>query len=210
LRERAAGLCRKMIADTGLEAQDTLPVAILPSNESPLVNLPERRRRMFRDRLMGVISTAAAKLAGPDRDAPHNDDEQIVAPNVDSPQLLSLLAQGCATCRGYCCQPGGEHAFIFVETICRYMERNPGQRPRHVLESYLSHIPPKTYHLACLYQGPEGCRLPRKMRSRICNDYLCTGLIQLLSETREPHNPRAFAVASVGGQIRRAALIHSE
>jgi hypothetical protein len=199
-----------MIASNGFNTQDTLPLAILPSNESVVVNIPEKRRRLFRNRLMGMISAAAAKLAGPDRNAPHNDDEHIVAPKVDSPQLLGLLAQGCATCRGDCCQQGADHAFIFVETICRYMTQHPGQRPRHVLESYLSHIGSKSYQNACLYQGPEGCCLPRDMRSRICNDYLCAGLIRLLGETRDQPNPRAFVVSSVGGQIRGAALIHSE
>ena len=102
LLEQAAGLCRRMIASNGFNTQDILPLAILPSNESVVVNIPEKRRRLFRNRLMGVISTAAAKLAGPNRNAPHNDDEQIVASKVNSPQLLGLLAQGCATCRGDC------------------------------------------------------------------------------------------------------------
>ena len=67
-----------MIASNGVNTRDTLPLAILPSNESVVVNVPEKRRRLFRNRLMGVISAAAAKLAGPNRNAPHNDDEQIV------------------------------------------------------------------------------------------------------------------------------------
>ncbi|MCO6456071.1 MAG: hypothetical protein J5I93_12295, partial [Pirellulaceae bacterium] len=43
--------------------QTAWPVAVLPANERRLSNLPEKRRRRFRDHLLRVVSEGAARHA---------------------------------------------------------------------------------------------------------------------------------------------------
>ncbi len=106
-----------------------------------------------------------------------------------------VLANSCALCRGHCCRFGKGHAFIKVETIVRYMQEHPAERPRDVFDAYASRIRQRAFEDSCVYHGPDGCALPREMRDRTCNRYLCDGLHDLLDQREQSDSERAVAVA---------------
>ena len=132
----------------GIDAQH-ITVAVVPANLRKVVNLPERRKRAFRDYLAELIAQAAAVRASSANPPP---GETALDSSPSSPALENLLQRGCATCRGLCCLGGGNHAYLSLETILGYMYKHPKQRPRQVLDAYLSFLPNKAYENSCVYQ----------------------------------------------------------
>lgn len=205
LRNKATALRDSVAKSRKIDAPERIALGILPSNERRVTDLPQKRIRIFRDRLMGIISQAAAIRFGSDPQRPAADTR----PPAESPdnKSMSVLGNACATCGGDCCRQGGDHAFIRVETIVGFMDRRPELRPRHVLQAYMSRLGHKTYDESCVYHGRAGCVLPREMRSQVCNEYLCQGLHQVLDQLPESPQDRTFVVATVGQEIVRAAVI---
>jgi hypothetical protein len=156
------------------DVQTILPV-VVPANLRKIVNLPERRKRAFRNNLMELISKAAAVRAA---SAALPPGETALDSPRPAPELESQLGRGCATCRGRCCNGGGDHAYLSVDTILGYMRNHPKQRPRDVLEAYLSLLPHRAYQDSCVYQTKNGCALPREMRAKISGDFFCEELRQ--------------------------------
>jgi hypothetical protein len=157
----------------GIEHPQAIQPVVVPANMRKIVNLPERRKRAFRSNLMALIAQAAAARA---KSADPPPGETAADSSPSSPALESLLGRGCATCRGRCCNGGGDHAYLSVDTILGYMRNHPKQRPRDVLEAYLSLLPNKAYEGSCVYQTHNGCALPREMRAKISGDYYCEEL----------------------------------
>jgi hypothetical protein len=153
-------------------AEKLLPVPV-PANLRKVGNLPERRKRAFRDYLTGLISQAAA-LRAKSAECPPGDTASDSLPLAS--ELAAQLSRGCATCRGRCCAGGGDHAYLTVDTILGYMRDHPKQRPRAVLEAYLRRLPNRAYEDSCVYQTEQGCALPREMRARISGDFFCEDL----------------------------------
>jgi hypothetical protein len=153
-------------------AEELFPVAV-PANLRKTVNLPERRKGAFRDYLMGLVSQAAA-LRAKSVDRPLGETAADCAPFPTT--LAAQLGRGCAVCRGRCCNGGGDHAYLTVETILGYMRDHPKQRPREVLDAYLTRLPNRAYKDSCIYQTEHGCALPREMRGRISGDFYCEEL----------------------------------
>ena len=150
-----------------------LPVAV-PANLRRIVNLPERRKRAFRDRLMASLSQAAASRASIANRS--SGDQPQPSPVVPPLVFDPLLVRGCAACRGRCCNNGQDHAYQDVPNLEGYMQRHPDQRPRHILENYLSRMANRSYENSCVYHAEAGCVLPHEMRARICNDFYCREL----------------------------------
>ncbi|MCC6127145.1 MAG: hypothetical protein IT426_19460 [Pirellulales bacterium] len=175
-RTRLANLHREREALLlGIGRSDAIQPVVVPANERKIANLPERRKRAFRDFLTEIISQAAALRA---KSAVTPRGETALDSSPVPPELDSLLGRGCATCRGRCCNAGGDRAYLSADTILGYMHHHPEQRPRDVLESYLSLLPNKSYQDACIYQAKNGCALPREMRSKISGDFFCEELRQ--------------------------------
>lgn len=194
LRDRAApGL--------GITEPVAFPLTVLPSFAAPLTNLPERRRRAFRDHLNRVLSQATAR---------ENREEKEAGPPPR--KLLSLPVQtamggGCAACKGFCCREGGNRAYLKVKTLRRYLAAHPQQRPREVLAAYLDRLPKKSMHGSCVFHGREGCTLPREMRSDTCNDYLCDAMEKFRLGKSGTEPIRAFFAAAQKGSIQAASFV---
>ena len=60
------------------------------------------------------------------------------------------------------------------------MAAHPALNDEAVVAAYAAWLPERTLHPGCVYQGEQGCTLPRAMRSAICNAYLCGGLRRAL------------------------------
>lgn len=210
LEEKAQVLKQAAAQAFGVPCGKQMPVAIVPSNERPLVNLPERRRRVFRDRLQRVISKAASQVYGHAPRDPQDAGED--RPDVDAagdpePPHQGLLGAACAICRGHCCAQGGDHAFLHPKAIRRYMARHPEERPRHILDAYLARLGARAYRSSCVYHDVDGCRLPRDMRTSLCNDFLCKGLNEFIYRLDGKEFQQAFAVASEEGRALRIGLL---
>jgi hypothetical protein len=189
LRQIAEAYRDQEAARLGIDQPEMILPVVVPANLRRIVTLPERRKRAFREFLMQLVSQAAALRASKDYteegDSPIFPGEKSGSspgnPVQDSsaaqPSTLEeLLLRGCATCRGRCCNGGGDHAYLDVNALVHYMRRHPKQRPRHVLEAYLSRLPYKAYQNSCIYHRENGCALPREMRSNISRDFFCGAL----------------------------------
>jgi hypothetical protein len=159
----------------GLGDLQSIQPVVVPANLRKIVNLPERRKRAFRAHLNEIIAQAATQRTS-SADPPPGETAADSTP--PEPALASLMGRGCATCRGRCCNGGGDHAYLSVETILGYMQHHPKQRPREVLAAYLSHLPKRAYEDSCVYQTKNGCALPREMRGKISGDFFCEELRQ--------------------------------
>ncbi|HEY5315761.1 MAG TPA: hypothetical protein VIK18_24745 [Pirellulales bacterium] len=181
------------------EAQENAYVAILPAYSATIANLPEKRRRRLRDRVLELIGRTVSKSpAGPVPPAP------AIVPTAGQQRMLG---QACALCQGRCCQNGAEHAWLQVATIRRVLAERPELRPRHVLDEYLSYLPSKTYAGSCVYHTATGCALPRSLRSDTCNNYLCDGLSELLFDLRGSGPRVLVAAATSGSTVQRSQVI---
>lgn len=201
LREAALAL-RGSVAEALRPRGDVL-LAIVPSYENRIVNLPERRRRRFRDHLTSCITEAM--VSGPPAKA---SGDGITAEHYGAD--LPDLAKACATCRGFCCRTGGDRAWIDANTVRRFMAGSPTLRPRDVLRVYLAHVPLRTFRYSCVYHGEQGCALPRVMRADICNTFECAGLQQLRRDltVERPRNPAALLVVAGRGGVVMRSMVH--
>ena len=161
------------------------PLLAVPHNARKLTNLPERRKRSFRDRLNRLIS---AVTEAPD--AQYTGQIQPDPPH----EAGKLLSGACALCAGACCLNGGDRAYLSELTLVRVMQAQPALRPRHLLDLYLSHLGKKTYENACVYQGVKGCVLPAELRSNVCFDYYCPPLQQFKRAFGEDEKPEGAVV----------------
>ena len=130
---------------------------------------------------------------------------------VDLPPSEELagarLGQACGLCRGSCCQSGKEHAYLSSGTLSRVWGHAPEQTADELIASYLAHIPAEVYEDACVFQSATGCGLPRRMRSTICNEFLCRGLRNALGAAGDPAVPHLVVAAMLGPRIVRLALV---
>lgn len=193
--------------EAGVARPEALATVIVPANRTRVVELPAHRKRRFREHLERVVAeTFALREAGalpPGSPVAERGPE----PHTDE---FRLLAGACATCRGKCCKQGGDRAFVDVPTIARYVEAHPDATAAEVIAAYVAPLGGRTYERACVFQGERGCRLPREMRARICNEYLCDGLLDLRDALAEGAEPRAIAVAVHDEKVMRVAVLAVE
>ena len=174
------------------------PVAIVPVHRARLRRLAARRKAAFLTRLRALISTVRQTTAA--------DDERT----LDTPEALDeistrVVAATCSACRGSCCGNGGDHAFLRTRTLRDFMAAHPEFDDNDVETAYAQRLPEFTLQPGCVYQGAQGCTLPRDMRSSICNAYLCGGLRRALLVAN--HDTRGVFVAHrQGDRIGRARL----
>lgn len=186
--------------------EDFIPVAI-PINLRRIRHLPEKRRRTFCDRLKQLNDQATAEH----RSSTHLTDDSTMQTKHDaqmqSTELHSILSVVCAVCRGSCCKNGGDHGYIKVDTLVRYMRQHPELQPHQVLEEYLSFLPKKTYEDSCVYHTRLGCSLPRHMRYEGCELYACHGLADIKEHVIDTKSTRFFIASMKGKNILLSAFI---
>jgi hypothetical protein len=206
LKEQARQLRDQGAEATGIKEPGTYPLAVIPSFAAPVTNLPEHRRRALRDHVTRLISQATAGWSPPS--GGEKVREATTEPAAElAPAAQAVLGQACARCRGGCCCGGGDQAYLTVATIRRYLEAHPDQRPRDVLAAYLARVGHKTYQGSCIFHRPDGCSLPREMRSDTCNQHFCGGLKEFQRELPGTGPVRGFFASTRGGTILSAAFI---
>jgi hypothetical protein len=131
--------------------------------------------------------------------------DRLIQPATPEPAgfAAEVVQSGCATCQGFCCRGGGEHAYIDERTMARVRRDRPDLDARAVIRCYVEAVAPLAYQGSCLFHGPRGCTLPRPLRAELCNSYYCNGLRDFLRRADEPG--QVVIVASRNGQERRSA-----
>ncbi|NNK63282.1 MAG: hypothetical protein HKO98_08710 [Gemmatimonadetes bacterium] len=98
----------------------------------------------------------------------------------------TAIATACAGCRGWCCRYGGrDGAHLSVATLRRAARevREDGSDPSadDLTDLYLSYLGATHSEDGCLFHGDRGCRLPRDLRSEVCNAFLCGELLEVVA-----------------------------
>lgn len=149
------------------ESEDTGRASnvVLPSGPRRQVKLSRLRRKRYGARLHATIDAAfAAGALGPSQD----DAAACITSN--------LPAALCAACGGGCCTNGGDHAYLTVGTIRRYIGQHAGAQAQEVFAAYRERLPARALAGSCIHHGAQGCTLSRDMRSDICNHFACPQL----------------------------------
>ena len=205
--EQAKQLRDRVITAFGVEKPESFPLVVIPAFTAKLVNLPERRRRNFRDHLNTLIGQAAIL---PDT-VPAADREYAASSGLGStPEAKTVMGMACACCKGLCCEGGGDHAYLDVATVRRYMAEHPDQRPRDVLAAYMDRVGRRTYEGSCIFHQSDGCALSRDMRADLCNRHYCKALGEFRQNLPTEGPVRAFFVSAHYGVVHAAALAHGD
>ena len=107
-------------------------------------------------------------------------------PVASAEPTAAAIATACAGCRGWCCRKGGEHtAHLTVDTLLRAIRRWPSEvgapSADDLSDQYVAHSEATHAEGSCLFHGERGCRLPRSLRSEVCNTYLCRELFDVVA-----------------------------
>ncbi len=202
--EQAEQLHDRVMDAFGFREPDTFPLVVIPASTAKIVNLPEQRRRAFRNHLESLISQADVlpeALPAAEESAPPPP------PTARESEIQAVLNKACTCCKGSCCGRGGDDAYLSVETLRRYRAANPDQRPSEVLAAYLERVSDRTVEGSCIYHQADGCALPRAMRADICNQHFCKALLKFQQNLPATGAIRAFFVAASDGAVRTAALV---
>lgn len=201
--EQATRLRDRVMAGFGFRESDSFRLTVVPAATARLVNLPERRRRALRDHVNALIGQTAG-LPAP----PPPVEEPASPPTERESQVQAVLGRACACCQGFCCEGGGDRAYLTVETIQRYRAAHPGQRPRDILAAYLERVGHRTVEGSCVYHQAEGCALPRALRADLCNRHFCKALVEFQRDLPATGPIRGFFVAADYGVLHAATLVH--
>lgn len=114
----------------------------------------------------------------------------------------------CAHCRGACCQHGlGWHAFMDLLSLQRWVDCQEGTTLADAVAYFMAHLPATHADGGCLYQGGQGCVLPRAQRADICNGFACRPLEQVQQAALQDPQATVVALSVQGGQAQRVVLI---
>jgi hypothetical protein len=176
------------------------PVLVtVPLLEETLEAPPRHRVRAFKAHLIQSLrALRAARRPG-----------KLIQRSTPRPTgfTATVLAAGCATCRGHCCKGGGEHAYIDERTMARVRRDNPEHDASGIIRLYLDRLAPLSYRGSCLFHGPDGCTLDGPLRAELCNAFYCNGLRDFMNRATTPD--RVQIVAARNGRERRSAVLVS-
>jgi len=187
-------------AEMGIRDADSFVTVLVPTNSRRIVPLSDGRRVELRDHLIHLLDVASAG------DEPSESGQgSFESPAPDMEEGLAVLAQACATCRGYCCLDGQNHGYLTRETLRRCFGAEVGGRPEDVFAAYEEHLMPVTYEDSCIFHTDGGCSLPRTLRSGTCTGFECRELVPLHELMEADEIQRVFLAAMDGSRLIRWA-----
>jgi hypothetical protein len=178
--------------------------AILPRNQQLLIPLGSERVKAHRQYLEQIVQEAAELrdadgMMVPETSATTNGISPIEAE-------FPVLGAACGLCGGYCCNTGGNTAWLEPATIFRLLRQAPPVAEDGIVENYLKYLPAISYENSCIYHAENGCSLPKNIRSNVCNQYLCRGLGELArAVSSAPY--RCVATTMAGNRVDEMALM---
>jgi hypothetical protein len=120
--------------------------------------------------LASQLRTLVAGLAAPQPAAGRSGPEPAASGESGE------FAAACATCRGHCCQRGGDIAYLNLTTLAATWNGLSHLSRDELVRAYIDAVPSLAFEGSCIFHAAHGCNLPRSMRSHICLNYLCPPL----------------------------------
>lgn len=174
-----------------------LPTIIVPAIRRGMSRQPHRVEKL-RNNLMPIAEKAIEELSmrSPRPDIRSSTESAEEASHSDL-QFQTLAGHACRLCRGHCCKNGGEHAYLTVEDLMRWVDQVGIDSAEQAVQRFLDHVPTQSIDQSCIYHTDTGCQLPRSMRSATCNRHYCSELRGVRQQWREaPSEDRRVLVAS--------------
>jgi hypothetical protein len=146
-----------------------------PFAHTTLVDQPADRAATLRAYLEGLPNRSDDADGAPD---PAGD----VVVKHTHPEALTGAPQPkeaafCGTCKGSCCQQGGENMAFLRQSVLDRAEQTLGLGSRaDVIQHYVALLPDQHIAGSCFFHGSDGCTIPREIRSETCNAYQCHAL----------------------------------
>jgi len=167
---------------------------VIPSGYTKSIESSDERLNLYIEHLKIIISEASnyINVSAVVHDEHHGSYANRV--EVDqlfegNPGLRAISDKLCCMCKGGCCVAGKEHAYLSVFSMRRFMDENPDMSTDEVLKLYLSKISLDSIDNSCINNTDTGCKLPRDMRSDICNGYYCDSLKKYQKKMAETDSP---------------------
>jgi hypothetical protein len=150
---------------------------MVPRSDKALVPVSGARVRRLRKHLVEML-----------RDAEVLKKASSPCPPEPTGFAARVARAACSLCRGWCCQKGGDDAFLDDQTMARVRRDRPQLDAQALLRIYVERVPVLAYQDSCIFHGKQGCTLDRSLRADICNSYFCRGLGTYVKsgETRVP------------------------
>lgn len=183
-------------AKAAIGADGPVATAVVPYQEKRPVPLPADRRDAFARHMRAIAEMAFAEPA-PEADLSYRED-------LEAPEA-GYLAAACASCRGGCCEIGGDTACLSYVDVMRYRQRAPQATIEAVIEDYVSRVPAAAVEGSCVYHTQRGCALPRDLRNDQCNEFHCRALKTLKEVWEEAGSGHAVVIAADQGEMRNVA-----
>lgn len=183
--------------DAGLDPGG-VPLAVVPANRKPLAPLPEPRRQAFLRHLEALVGTLRTEPSEADV-LPDTEQTPVEA----APEAEQRM---CSACRGWCCEAGGEHAYLDAQTLRRACRSRGDSSLDDLRERYRAALPDSSVEGSCVFHGESGCTLDRSLRSDTCNDTICGGLKHFRQTPGAGEARRVFIVAARGNEPVRTEL----
>lgn len=177
-------------------------VIVVPANIRRLSSPPPERVVILRENLTQLAKAVFADVHNPvcpsaplleSRD--RESTEALEAERADT-TYDALVDQACSTCRGFCCFAGRNHAFLKHSDMRRTMRDKQLASVEALVSDYLSYLPEQSVEDSCLFHGPQGCGMPRRMRSDMCNTTLCPSLVNLYQKSNGQPLTQQYLFAS--------------
>ena len=173
----------------------TTPELMVPAYNGRVEPLPMTRRRAFAAHLRKIIAEALAEPS-----------PRVRASSSNSTPVAATQA-ACATCRGQCCSHGGEHAYLDEDTIRRVVRERSGLGARGIAALYRARLGKESFAGSCVFHDAQGCRLPRELRSDLCNEFYCNALKVFVRDHGAAVPPRLRIVAKSAEGVQRWVVV---
>jgi hypothetical protein len=176
----------------------------LQPHRARLVPSRVAQRRAQIEYLRALATQGASMQAS---DASHAT-EAATASHPQPPAPGPTASQVCAFCGGRCCRHGAfTHAFIDRALLQRWVDAHPGATLHDAAAAYAARLPDRHVEGSCLHHGRSGCTLAREMRSDICNQHACDGLIEAQRQMAAGVPEGLVVSMAAGGRVQRAVWL---
>ena len=189
-------------AALGIAEPTKYTLAIIPSYEMPLVELPMARRFMLAEHVARIVRKAMSEPAPGDAN-PTPTPEPTPIPE----RIQPILGKACGLCKGNCCRGGGNWAYLTDATIRRFCHAHPQLDADQVVAAYLARMVTTTYENSCVFHQRDGCGLTREMRSDTCNLHFCQGLFDFQKDVSSEGPVEVFFAAIRDYRVAAAMFV---
>lgn len=174
-------------------------LVVIPTGHHQQVALKPERIEKYRAHLEDIISEAFAysSVDAVPRDSNHESWDKLQEQEAlftRLPRLKQISDQFCALCKGGCCARGQEHGYLSASSMRRLLDADSSLTADQLLDAYLSRLAESSTVNACINQGPQGCVLPRELRSNTCNQFYCGSIKKYQSHVESDQDISTVAV----------------